>query len=164
MLRRPIQKVQIFARRLAGAHTFRSRRTGKNAVYRYAGSGYRLCNPARHGNLRRLGHSVMHHFHWDLHSRLARNEEDTPLILFQCRDSLTSLMTLTSKKRYQSASGISQNGFGSNIPTLFTSTSTAGSFAMIFCAPDGSEKSTSMAATITRLARRAGSCAGRASI
>ncbi len=50
-------------------------------------------------------------------------------------------MTLISKNRNQSASGICANGFGSKIPTLFTSTSTAGSFAMMVSAAAELEKS-----------------------
>ncbi len=50
-------------------------------------------------------------------------------------------MTLTSKKRYQSSSGMSANGFGSKMPTLFTSTSTAGSLAITAAAPAELEKS-----------------------
>jgi hypothetical protein len=55
---------------------FRLRRSGKNAVHRYAGSGYRLSDPPRNGNLRCLGHSVVHHFRRNLNRRFARNKKD----------------------------------------------------------------------------------------
>jgi hypothetical protein len=60
---------------------------------------------------------------------------------------LRFVLTLISKKRNQSASGISGNGFGSKMPTLLTSTSTAGNVAMTASAPAASEKSATMPST-----------------
>src|SRR5947209_7811243 len=74
------------------------------------------------------------------------------LVLLFChrldKASHTQLMTLTSNKRYQSASGISANGFGSKMPTLFTSTSTTGSFAITASAPAELEKSATIPSTL----------------
>src|SRR5689334_16679787 len=55
-----------------------------------------------------------------------------------------------SKRRYQSASGISPNGLGSKMPTLFTSTSTTGSFAITDSAPAEPEKSSIGKSTLER--------------
>src|SRR6266404_101527 len=65
-----------------------------------------------------------------------------------CRESRTPLITFISKKRYQSASGISANGLGSKMPTLFTSTSTAGNFAITASAPAKPQKSAAMPSTL----------------
>src|SRR6266478_1569677 len=48
----------------------------RTLVHRHAGAGHRLCNSARHGNLRRLGHPIVHHLGRSLHRRLARNEKN----------------------------------------------------------------------------------------
>jgi hypothetical protein len=36
----------------------------------------------RHSNLRRLGHPIMHHFHWNLHRQFARDEKNTAQFFF----------------------------------------------------------------------------------
>src|SRR6266404_6297251 len=69
-----------------------------------------------------------------------------------CRESRTPLITFISKRRYHSASGISANGLGSKMPTLFTSTSTAGSFAITASAPAEPEKSAAMPSTLAAAA------------
>ena len=52
-----------------------------------------------------------------------------------CRVRRTPLSTLTSKKRSQSASGISANGLGSKMPRLLTSTSALGTCFMKAATP-----------------------------
>src|SRR5882757_3851493 len=66
-----------------GAHAFRLRRPGKNAVHRHARTGHRLSDPARNGNLRSLGHAVVHHFCRNLNPRFARYEKNPTPVPFQ---------------------------------------------------------------------------------
>src|SRR5437879_2116247 len=140
-----------------GSHAFRLCRPSKNAVHRHARSGHQLSDPARNGNLRSLGHSVVHHFRRNLNPRFARYEKDTAPVPFQHPCEIVSrephsALTFISKRRYQSASGISANGLGSKMPTLFTSTSTAGSFAITASAPAEPEKSAAMPSTFAAAA------------
>jgi len=72
-----LRLVLLFRHRLDKAtHTFRLGRSGKNTVHRHAGPGHRLRNAPRHGNLRRLGRPVVHHFRRNLDRRLAGNENE----------------------------------------------------------------------------------------
>src|SRR5207248_7786666 len=117
-----------------GAHAFRLRRSGKNAVHRHAGSGYRLSDPPRNRNLCSLGHPVVHHFRRNLNPRFARNEKDTAPVPFQHPCEIVSREPHSAHHVYLEEAvpvriGISTNGLGSKMPTLFTRISTAGSFA-----------------------------------
>jgi len=108
------------------------------------------CSPSRrfrlptqrfraHGNLRSLGHSVVHHFR--------RNLTPDSLDMKRIRpSSVPASCEIVSREPHSAHHvyleeavpvriGISANGFGSKMPTLFTRTSSAGSFAITASAP-----------------------------
>ena len=64
------------------------------------------------------------------------------------RDSRTPLMTLTSKKRLQSSSGISKKSFGSKIPALLMRMSTSGSADTSALQPEAVDTSAAMPRTL----------------
>src|SRR5437660_7052093 len=140
-----------------GSHAFRLCRPSKNTVHRHARSGHQLSDPARNGNLRSLGHSVVHHFRRNLNPRFARYEKDTAPVPFQHPCEIVSREPHSAHHVYLEEAVPVRIGnlckrLGLENATLFTSTSTAGSFAITAAAPAEPEKSATMPPTLAAAA------------
>src|ERR1700732_2541373 len=136
-----------------GAHAFRLRRSSQNAVRRHAGSGYRLSDPARNGNLRSLGHSVVHHFRRNLNSRFARYEKDTAPVPFQHPCEIVSREPHSAHHVYLEETVPVRIGnlckrLGLENAYIIHQNTTVGSFAITASAPAKPEESATMPSTL----------------